>query len=127
MNKTVTLVIRILVGLAMLVFGANKFLNFMPQPEPGEFGAQMGDLMGILMSSPFMTIVGIIEVVAGIALLVGKYVPLALTFIVAIMFNAAMFHGFYDPANVVGALVFLLLSLILVYGYKDRFKSLLSA
>jgi uncharacterized membrane protein YphA (DoxX/SURF4 family) len=127
MNKTVTLIIRILVGLAMVVFGANKFLNFMPQPDPATIPADMMTLMGVLMSSPFMSIIGALEVAGGLALLLNKYVPLALTFIIAIMFVAMLLHLFYDSANVVGAAVFLVLSLVLVYAHKDRFASLFSA
>ncbi|MEN8731998.1 MAG: DoxX family protein [Bacteroidia bacterium] len=124
MNQKVTLVVRILVGLIMVVFGANKFLNFMPQPT--EIPEQMGALMGILMTSPFMTIIGVLEVLGGLGLILNKFVPLSLTVLIAVLLNAALFHLFFDPANVVGALVFLLLCLVLVYGYKDRFKSLLT-
>lgn len=126
MNKTVTLVIRILVGLAMVAFGANKLFHFMPEPEPGAMGEKMTTLMGVL-HSPFMVVIGVLEILGGLALLVGKYVPLALTFLIAIMVNAAMLHGFYDPANIAGSLVFLVLCLVLVYAYKERFKYLLSA
>jgi putative oxidoreductase len=124
MNQKVTLVVRILVGLMMVVFGANKFLNFMPQPT--EIPEQMGALMGILMNSPFMTIIGVLEVLGGLGLILNKFVPLSLTVLIAVLFNAALFHLFFDPANVVGASVFLVLCLVLVYGYKDRFKSLLT-
>ncbi len=124
MNQKVTLVVRILVGLIMVVFGANKFLNFMPQPT--EIPEQMGALMGILMTSPFMTIIGVLEVLGGLGLILNKFVPLSLTVLIAVLLNAALFHLFFDPANVVGALVFLLLCLVLVYGYKDRYKSLLT-
>lgn len=31
--KNVKMVIRILLGLGMIVFGLNKFLEFMPMPE----------------------------------------------------------------------------------------------
>jgi len=123
-NQKVTLVVRILVGLIMVVFGANKFLNFMPQPT--EIPEQMGALMGILMTSPFMTIIGVLEVLGGLGLILNKFVPLSLTVLIAVLLNAALFHLFFDPANVVGALVFLLLCLVLVYGYKDRYKSLLT-
>lgn len=40
MNQKATMIIRILVGLMMVIFGANKFLNFMPQPT--EVPEQMG-------------------------------------------------------------------------------------
>jgi|TARA_B110000879_G_C11174075_1_gene515057 uncharacterized membrane protein YphA (DoxX/SURF4 family) len=124
MNQKATMIIRILVGLMMVIFGANKFLNFMPQPT--EVPEQMGVLMGLLMSSPFMSIVGVLEVLGGLGLLLNKFVPLSLTVLIAILLNAALFHLFFDPANVIGAAVFLVLSLVLVYGHIDRFSSLLS-
>lgn len=95
-------------------------------PQPTEIPEQMGALMGILMTSPFMTIIGVLEVLGGLGLILNKFVPLSLTVLIAVLLNAALFHLFFDPANVVGALVFLLLCLVLVYGYKDRFKSLLT-
>lgn len=124
MNQTSTKVIRILVGVMMIVFGLNKFLQFMPMEPPT---GQMGELMSVLASSPFLAIIGILEVVGGLGLVLNKYVPLSLIIIIAIMINAALFHLFFDPANVVGSLVFLVLSLVLVYAYKDRFNSILSA
>jgi putative oxidoreductase len=127
MSKKINTGIRILVGLLMIVFGLNKFLNFMPQPEPGAMGAEMVTLATILSASPFMSIIGIIEILGGIALLIGKYVPLALTFLVAVLLNATLFHLFYDTKNVGGALVFLILCLYLVYTQKDKFFGLLSA
>ena len=125
MNQKATMIIRILVGLMMVVFGANKFLNFMPQPT--EVPEQMGVLMGLLMSSPFMSIVGVLEVLSGLGLLLNKFIPLSLTVLIAILLNAALFYLFFDPANVIGAVVFLVLSLVLVYSHKDRFSSMLSA
>lgn len=78
------------------------------------------------MSSPFMSIVGVLEVLGGLGLLLNKFVPISLIVLIAILLNAALIHLFFDPANVIGAVVFLVLSLVLVYGHRDRFSSLLS-
>ncbi len=96
----------------------------MPFPAiPGDGGT----LMGIYATSGFLKIIGILEILGGLALLLNKYLPLALTFMVAIMFNAFLFHAIHDPANLAGAVVGLVLGLILVYANKERFASLLSA
>jgi len=95
-----------------------------------EFPAIPGDggtLMGIYITSGFMKIIGILEILGGLALIAGKFVPLALTFMIAIMFNATVFHGLHDMANIGGGLIGLIFGLVLVYAYKDRFSSLLSA
>ena len=124
MNDKVKMGLRILLGVMMIVFGANKFGNFMPMPAPaGEWGV----LMGSLTSSGFMTLIGILEIVGGLLLVVGKYVPLALTVVAAILFNAAVLHGLYDPANITGAIVFLIITLVLIYFNKERFRELLSS
>ena len=124
MNEKVVLGIRILFGVFCLVFGLNKFIGFMPFPPiPGDGGT----LMGIYASSGFMSIIGVLEILGGLALLTNKYVPLALTILVAIMFNAAVFHILHDPGAVMGAPLGLILGGILVYANKHRFKELLSA
>jgi hypothetical protein len=124
MNAKVTLGIRILFGVFCLFFGLNKFFGFMEFPEiPGDGGT----LMGIYATSGFMKIIGVLEILGGLALVLNKYVPLALTILVAIMFNAAVFHGLHDIANIPGAIIGLVLGLILVYVNKERFSELLSA
>jgi len=125
MSPKITMILRILFGLFCLIFGLNKFIGFMPFPPiPGDGGT----LMGIYASSGFMKIIGILEILGGLALIAGKFVPLALTFMTAIMFNAAVFHGLHDPANIVGAMVGLILALVLIFaGYKQRFSGILSA
>ena len=124
MNPKITMGLRILFGVFCLVFGLNKFLGFMPFPEiPGDGGI----LMGIYATSGFMKIIGVIEILAGLALLLNKFVPLSLTFLVAIMFNALLFHALHDMANIGGAVLGLVLGLLLVYANRGRFSELLSA
>lgn len=124
MNPKVTMGLRILFGVFCLIFGLNKFLGFLPMPEISGDG---GTLMGIYATSGFMTIIGVLEILGGLALLLNKFVPLSLTFLVAIMFNAFLFHALHDMANIGGAVLGLVLGLLLVYANKDRFSELLSA
>ena len=124
MNPKVTMGLRILFGLFCVVFGLNKFIGFMPFPEiPGDGGT----LMGIYATSGFLKIIGILEILGGLALLLNKFVPLTLTFLVAIMFNAFLFHALHDIANIGGAVLGMILGLLLVYANKNRFNELLSA
>jgi len=124
MNSKITMGLRIVYGLFLLVFGINKFAHFMDFPPiPGDGGV----LLGIYATSGFFSIIGVLEIIGGLALLAGKYVPLALTIAIAIMFNAVLFHGLHDIANIGGAILGMVLGLALVYAYKDRFTSLLSA
>lgn len=124
MNAKVTMVLRIFLGLFLFTFGINKFLGFMPFPPiPGDGGI----LMGIYVSSGFMYLIGILEMAVGIALVSHKFIALALTFGVAILFNATVFHLLHDMGNIMGAAFGLILALVLVYAHKDRFQDLLKA
>lgn len=125
MNQKVTTGIRILLGLMMLIFGLNKFMGFMPMPPLPEDAAT---LMGIYGKTGFMSMIGGLEAIFGLALLAGKYIPLALTVLIAILFNAAAFHAFNgDMGGIGGAALGLIMALLLVYAHRDRFDSLLSA
>ena len=74
--NTVNTVARYVLGLAMLVFGANKFLHFMPNPElPAEAGAFLGALDG---SGYIFPILGVAYLIAGLCLVLNKAVPFAL-------------------------------------------------
>lgn len=116
--------LRLLLGLFVLVLGLNKFLVFTEIPSPPGDG---GELMRIYVTSGFLKLIGVLEFAGGAALLIGGFVPLALTFITAIMFNAFVFHALHDPAGIGPAAVALLLSLALVYVHRSRFADLLSA
>ena len=93
MNEKVVMGIRILFGVFCLIFGLNKFINFLPMPEITGDG---GTLMSIYFTSGFMKIIGVLEIVFGLALILNKYVPLSLTILIAIMFNALIFHILHD-------------------------------
>ncbi|NRB46542.1 MAG: DoxX family protein [Saprospiraceae bacterium] len=123
MQTTIFKILRLLLGLFMLIIGINKFLVFIEIPNPPGDG---GTLMQVYIESGFLRLIGVLEAVGGMALLVNRFVPLALTFITAIMFNATVFHGLHDLAGIGPAVFCLSLSLVLVYAHKDRFANLLS-
>ena len=124
MSSKVEMVLRILFALSLLVFGLNKFLYFIPSPPMDGTAAE---LMNIYVTSGFMKMIGGLEILAGISFLFNKFVPLSLTIMIAIIFNAVVFHLLHSMAGLVPAVVSLILLLLLVYYNKSRFTSLLSA
>lgn len=124
MKITIFTVLRILLGLFMLIIGLNKFLVFTPIPSPSGDG---GVLMQIYITSGFLKLIGLLEMLAGLALLFNRFVPLALIFITAIMFNATVFHALHDLSGIGPAAFCLLLSLVLVYVNREDFSVLLRA
>jgi putative oxidoreductase len=123
MNSKVFMVVRILLGLFVLVFGLNKFFNFMPMPE---LSADAGAYFGALSNSKTLMLVAFVEIVAGLALIFNKYSALLALILMSVSINAVLFHAVLDPGGIGGALVLLILNIVVLFGYKDKYKTLLT-
>ena len=124
MNSKVFMVLRILLGLFVLVFGLNKFFQFIPMDEPsGDAGAYFG----ALMSTKTMLLVALVEILSGLALIFNKFGALMAIILMSVSVNAVMFHASLDPGNIGGAAIMLLLNIAVLIGYKDRYKDILRA
>ncbi len=122
MSKKVTMVLRLLLGLILLVFGLNKFLNFLPMP-PMEGGA--GAFMGALNDTGYMfPLIAITEIVAGALLLLNKWTGLALIFAAIISVNIVLFHLVLDISGTGLAAVVAVLNALVMYGNWGKFKTL---
>jgi len=114
---------RIFLGLIFFVFGLNGFLSFLPAPPiPEAAGAFVGALVG---TGYMMLLIKGTEVVAGLALLLNLYVPLALTVLAPIVVNIVLFHLVLTPPNPISFLV-LGLELYLAWAYREHFASVLA-
>ncbi len=124
--KLVVLVARLLLGLIFFVFGANDIIPFLHMPSMPPSDA--ATYSGILVSHHFMTVVGLLMVIAGLLLLVGRFVPLALTILGPILVNILLFHALIAPEAGVGAaipgLVATVLEIFLIVVYRKSFYTL---
>ena len=83
--KVATIVARVLLGLIFVVFGSNIFLHFIPMPPlPATLA---GDFSKALMQSHYIYVVGLLQVIGGLLLLIGLYVPLGLTLLIPVIAN----------------------------------------
>jgi len=83
--KIVAMIARYLLGAAFLVFGLNKFFNFIPSGPPPAGVA--GQFMAAMISTKYIMLVGLFEAVGGILLLFNRYVPLALALLAPVIVN----------------------------------------
>jgi len=123
MNSKVVLALRIVFGLMLLMFGANKFFHFMPM---GEMPEAANNYFGALMSTKTITLVAIVEIVAGLTLLANKYAALMMLILMSVSINAVMFHIFLDPAGIPMAAGLLIFNIVMLYVFKDKYKDLLN-
>ena len=124
MNSKVFMVVRLLLGLMLLIFGLNKFFNFLPAPEG--MSADAGTYFGALTSAKVITLVAVVEVLAGLALILNKFGALMALILMSVSVNAVLFHATLDPGNIIPAIALLVLNIVVLYGYKDKYKGLLS-
>lgn len=121
-SKLVFLGARVLLGLMFAVFGLNKFLQFMPTPPlPPEAGQFMG---GLAQAGYFFPLLALSEVAAGVLLLTGLFVPLALVILAPIVLQILAFHFALAPAGSLMGVIALILGLIVAWGYRENFKPL---
>jgi putative oxidoreductase len=120
--KIAVLIARILLGLVFLVFGLNAFFHFIPnQTIPGDAGV----LANIMFSHGWLTFHGILYTIAGILLLIGRYVPVALVLLGPILVNILLFHVTLTGGAGIGpGLVCALLELFLIWAYWPAFAGI---
>ena len=125
MNSKIFMVVRILLGVFVLIFGLNKFLNFMP--AGGDMSEEAMTYFGALSSTNTIQLVAIVEILAGLAFIFNKFGALLAIILMSVSVNAVLFHATLDSANIGPALGLLILNIIVLIGYKDRYKDLLRA
>ena len=122
MNSKVTMALRIILGLILIVFGANKFIGFMPSPELPEAA---GNFMGALASTGYMfPLIGAVEVIVGILLILNKWVPFAVVLLAPVAVNMVLFHLKLAPVGIVPAALVAIINGFLIYVNWDKFKAL---
>jgi len=122
MNTKLTMVLRIILGLILLIFGANKFFNFLPMP-PMEGAA--GEFMGALFVAGYMfPLIALTEIVAGALLILNKWVGLAMILASTIIVNIVAFHLVLAPSGIGLGAVMLIIIVLLYYSKWHKFKTL---
>ncbi|KAB2915339.1 MAG: DoxX family protein [Bacteroidetes bacterium] len=122
--KKATTIARILLGAIFTLFSLMYFFNMMPAQEM--HGATATFMTGLFSSGYMMTLVKAIELICGIALITGQFVPLTTVVIFPITLNIFLFHAFLEPASVAMSIVLLALNLFLAYTQKERYQLILA-
>jgi hypothetical protein len=119
-------VIRYLMGIPLLVFGLNAFLNFIPQPPVMPAGAAAFSA-ALVQSGYMMPLIGATQLLVGAFLVTNRFVPLALALFAPFMVNSVCFHAVLAPSGLIMAAVFLAFELYLAWVYRAAFRPMLAA
>ena len=123
--KIVSVIARYLLGLIFVIFGLNGFLNFIHQPPPANPLALQ--FFVAISASHFAAFFFAVQLIGGLLLLAGMFVPLALTLLAAELYNILAFHLTFAPASIAPALVACVLWVLVFLEYRRSFDGVLAA
>ena len=126
-KKLPVTIVRVLMGLPLVVFGLNGFLNFIPPPEGGLPPAAAQFSQALLESGYMMPLIGATQIIVGVLLLVNRFVPLGLVLFAPFIVNSVAFHLALERSGLVPAGVFLAFELYLAWAYRAAWKPLFTA
>lgn len=122
--KIAVLIARILLGLIFVFFGLNGFLHFLPSPPiPG----LAGQYLGALVASHYVLAISGLQVIGGILMLAGRYIPIALIILGPIIVNILLFHATMAPAGIGPGLLTAVLWIIVFIGVRRAFDGVFAA
>ena len=110
--------LRVLVGLAFVVFGMTHFVKFMDVPPPPT--EETKKFMEVLVPTGYLTVVKVLEVVGGLLLLSWRFGPLGVVVLMPIAVNILLWDVLLAKTFGLG-IVLVALLVILAAGYRKHF------
>ena len=123
--KLTSTIARYLLGLVFLIFGLNKFFDFIPSgPLPA--GAA-GQFVGALFASHYIMAVGAFETVGGLLLLVNRYVPFALCLLAPVIVNILLTGTLLTHMALPSGIVVAILWIVVYWRVRSAFAGIYQA
>src|SRR5207302_8854130 len=119
--RTTSVIARYLAGVIFLVMGLNGFLNFIPIPPPPGIA---GQFMGALYVSHYLWVIFAFQVLAGVLLLVNRYVPLAVAGLAPVIVNILALHALMAPRGLALALFLAVFLAAILIDVRPAFAGL---
>lgn len=123
--KIASIIARYLLALTFTVFGLNGFFNFIPAPPPANPLAIQ--FFTAVSGSHFAAFFFALQLLGGLLLLSGFFVPLALTLLAGELYNILAFHLTMSPETIAPAIVACILWILVFLQYRESFNGILRA
>ena len=119
--KITSVIARYLSGVIFLVMGLNGFLHFIPLPPPAGIA---GQFMGTLYVTHYLWVIFAFQLIAGLLLLMNRYVPLAVAVLAPVIVNILTFHVLMAPSGLPPALFVAVLWALIFVDVRSAFTGL---
>ena len=93
--KIATVIASILLGLIFVFFGSNFFLHFLGNRH--RHRGLAGEYLHAFFASGYLYVIGGFQFIGGLLVLIGRFVPLGLTILGAMIVNIWAFHILMAP------------------------------
>lgn len=123
--KIATLIIRILVGGLMLFASINYFFHLAPEPE--FTGDMLTFVTGIAASKYLMPLAKVVELIAGLTIITGKFMKIGALILLPITINILFINVILAPEGTPIAAALLLGNLFLIYTNWETYKGIFKA
>jgi putative oxidoreductase len=125
--KIAILISRFLLGMGFIIFGLNILHPFMTSPPPPE-GSSAAQFVAVMVPSHWIALVGVLQLLGGLLLVIGRTAPLGLVVLGPILVNILAFHIFLQGGQgIAPGLVFSVLEIFLIYAYRRHFRAFVTA
>jgi uncharacterized membrane protein YphA (DoxX/SURF4 family) len=121
--KIAVVVVRTLMGLLFL-FASITYLFGLITPPPLT-GAMRVFIEGLDAAVYLLPVVKIVELLCGVAFVLGRFVPLATVLISPVIVNIVLVHSFLAPEGLPVAAFLVFANAFVAYRHRDVFKPLL--
>jgi len=123
--KIAMIIVRTLLGAMFLFASVTYFLHSFPQPILKGNMKTFND--GVTAAVYLMPLIKATELVCGIALIVGRFVPLAAVVIFPVIVNILLVNAYLSPEALPIGIALLIADLFVAYYYRANYKGLLAA
>ncbi len=123
--KIATIVVRLLLGGMMLFASLAYFFGFGDQPKPtGDLATLMA---GFMASKYIFPVAKVIELIAGLSLVSGKFMKIGTIILLPISINIFLIHAVVSKTDIPMAAAILVANIFLIYANWNSYKHLFSA
>lgn len=125
--RYIAITVRTLMGLLFILTGLNGFLDFIPKPTTPMPEGAMAFVEALMKTGYMFKLIMGTQLLCGLLLVSGFFVPLALALLAPIIVGIVTFHVFLAPSGIGMAIFVLVAELYLAWAYRNAFRPMLAA